>query len=95
MPSILNDAIKDRNICSSETLGLREGFFSGAMLPIYHISPDKFPNVDKSLGPEMKSTGEAIYFIKDLKDPFCHCEARLCGPWQKQVYGERSMYLSR
>jgi len=57
------------------------------------MNTDKFPNVDKSLGPEMKSTGEAIYFIKDLKDPFCHCEARLCGPWQ--VYGERSMYLSR
>ena len=51
--------------------------------------------MDKSLGLEMKSTSEAIYFIKDLKDPFCHCEARLCGPWQKQVYGERSMYLSR
>ena len=30
----------------------------------------------------MKSTGEAIYFIKDLKDPFFG-----------QVYGERSMYL--
>ena len=29
----------------------------------------KFPNVEKELGPEMKSTGEAIYFIKDLKDP--------------------------
>ena len=29
----------------------------------------KFPNVNKELGPEMKSTGEAIYFIKDLKDP--------------------------
>jgi len=28
----------------------------------------KFPNVNKELGPEMKSTGEAIYFIKDLKD---------------------------
>ena len=40
--------------------------------------------MDKSLGPEMKSTGEAIYFIKDLKDPFF-----------RQVYGERSMYLSR
>ncbi len=41
----------------------------------------------------MKSTGERST-IKDLKDPF-HCEARLCGPWQRQVYGERSMYLSR
>jgi carbamoyl-phosphate synthase large subunit len=48
------------------------------------FSFDKFPNVDKSLGPEVKSTGEAIYFIKDLKDPFF-----------RQVYGERSMYLSR
>ena len=28
--------------------------------------------------------GRAIYFIKDLKDPFF-----------RQVYGERSMYLSR
>ncbi len=43
----------------------------------------------------MKNTGEAIYFIKDLKDPFCHCAARLCGPWQRQVYEERSMNLSR
>ena len=30
----------------------------------------KFPNVDKQLGPEMKSTGEAIRFIKDLNDPY-------------------------
>jgi hypothetical protein len=49
--------------------------------------------VDKSLGPKRKSTGSltaggwAIYFIKDLKDLFWHCEARLCGPWQ--VYGRR------
>jgi carbamoyl-phosphate synthase large subunit len=28
----------------------------------------KFPNVNKELGPEMKSTGESIYFIKDTKD---------------------------
>ena len=81
---MLNDAIKDLSICSSETLGLREGFFSAAMAPRYRIQPVKVPNVDKSLGPEMKSTGEAIYFIKDLKDPFF-----------RQVYGERSMYLSR
>jgi len=50
----------------------------------------------------MKSTGEAIYFIKALKEEpapdfdagFCHCETRLCGAWQRQVYGER-MYLSK
>jgi len=34
------------------------------------FSFDKFPKVDKRLGPEMKSTGEAIRFIKDLKDPY-------------------------
>ena len=54
----------------------------------------KFPDVDKSFGPEIEHD-EAIYFIKDLKDLFRHCEARHCGPWQRQVYGERSMYLSR
>ncbi|MBL7982142.1 MAG: hypothetical protein JNL52_10090 [Flavobacteriales bacterium] len=53
-------------------------------VPVFSPPYGGFPNVDKSLGPEMKSTGEAIYFIKDLKDPFF-----------RQVYGERSMYLSR
>ena len=56
----------------------------GYAIKVPVFSFDKLPNVDKSLGPEMKSTGEAIYFIKDLKDPFF-----------RQVYGERSMYLSR
>ena len=31
---------------------------------------EKFPGVSKELGPEMKSTGEAIHFIKDLRDPY-------------------------
>ncbi len=48
------------------------------------FSFDKFPNVNKQLGPEMKSTGEAIRFIKDLNDP-------LFRQWSK----EKSMYLSR
>ena len=34
------------------------------------FSFEKFPHVDKRLGPEMKSTGEAIRFIDDLTDPF-------------------------
>ncbi|MDG5767440.1 carbamoyl-phosphate synthase large subunit [Balneolales bacterium ANBcel1] len=29
---------------------------------------DKFPEVKKELGPEMKSTGETIYFLKDFQD---------------------------
>jgi len=32
------------------------------------FSFNKFPNVNKQLGPEMKSTGESILFIDDLKD---------------------------
>lgn len=37
IPSMLNDAINERNICSSVTLGLRESFFSGAMLLRYYM----------------------------------------------------------
>jgi len=54
------------------------------MMPRYDRSHYQFPNLDKSLGPEMKNTGEAIHFIKDLRDPFF-----------REVYAERSMYLSR
>jgi carbamoyl-phosphate synthase large subunit len=48
------------------------------------FSFNKFPNVNKELGPEMKSTGEAIRFIKDLRDPYF-----------RQLYKDRSMYLSK
>lgn len=48
------------------------------------FSFDKFPNVNKELGPEMKSTGEAIRFIADLTDPFF-----------REMYSKKSMYLSR
>jgi carbamoyl-phosphate synthase large subunit len=44
----------------------------------------KFPEVKKELGPEMRSTGEAIRFIKDLEDPYF-----------RQLYKEKSMYLSK
>jgi carbamoyl-phosphate synthase large subunit len=48
------------------------------------FSFNKFPNVNKELGPEMKSTGEAIRFIKNLRDPYF-----------RQLYKDRSMYLSK
>lgn len=51
-------------------------------IPVF--SHDKFPEVTKELGPEMKSTGEAIQFITDLHDEF----------FQK-IYSERNLYLSR
>jgi carbamoyl-phosphate synthase large subunit len=44
----------------------------------------KFPGVNKTLGPQMKSTGEAIYFIKNLKDPLF-----------RKLYSERNYYLSK
>ena len=48
------------------------------------FSFDKFPEVEKQLGPEMKSTGESIRFIKDLEDPYF-----------RHLYKEKSMYLSK
>jgi carbamoyl-phosphate synthase large subunit len=48
------------------------------------FSFNKFPGVSKELGPEMKSTGEAIRFIKNLRDPYF-----------RQLYKDRSMYLSK
>lgn len=48
------------------------------------FSFDKFPEVKKELGPEMKSTGEAIRFIKTLEDPYF-----------RHLYKEKSMYLSK
>ncbi|HAY36894.1 MAG TPA: carbamoyl-phosphate synthase large subunit, partial [Bacteroidetes bacterium] len=48
------------------------------------FSWDKFPEVRKELGPEMKSTGEAIAFIKDFDD------AHFRKPFEM-----RNLYLSR
>jgi carbamoyl-phosphate synthase large subunit len=48
------------------------------------FSFDKFPNVNKTLGPEMKSTGESIYFIDDLMDDYF-----------MDIYSERNLYLSK
>ncbi len=59
---------------------VKKGF--AIKIPVFSFS--KFPNVNKELGPEMKSTGEGIYFIDDLTDDF----------FQK-VYSERNLYLSR
>lgn len=51
-------------------------------VPVFSYS--KFPEVKKELGPEMKSTGEAIYFIDDLMDDYF-----------LKIYAERNLYLSR
>ena len=48
------------------------------------FSFNKFPNVNKQLGPEMKSTGESILFIDSLKDDEFY-----------NLYSRRKMYLSK
>ena len=56
----------------------------GYAIKVPVFSFEKFPNVDKNLGPEMKSTGEMIYYIKDLNDPYF-----------RDLDSKRSMFLSR
>ncbi|MCB0557858.1 MAG: carbamoyl-phosphate synthase large subunit [Lewinellaceae bacterium] len=56
----------------------------GFAIKVPVFSFDKFPNVDKNLGPEMKSTGEAIRYIRDLSDPFF-----------RELDRQRYMYLTR
>ena len=48
------------------------------------FSFNKFPNVNKKLGPEMKSTGESILFIENLRDDQFY-----------DLYARRKMYLSK
>jgi carbamoyl-phosphate synthase large subunit len=57
---------------------------NGWAIKIPVFSFNKFPDVNKELGPEMKSTGEAIYFIDSLRDEYFH-----------KVFSERNLYLSR
>lgn len=51
-------------------------------IPVF--SYEKFPEVNKELGPEMKSTGEGIRFIPNLRDPFF-----------RKIHSERNLYLSK
>ena len=48
------------------------------------FSFNKFPDVNKQLGPEMKSTGESILFIENLKDDDFY-----------NLYSRRKMYLTK
>jgi carbamoyl-phosphate synthase large subunit len=74
---VMLDAAKLKDFTFEKKL---EGF--AIKEPVFSF--DKFVGVSRDLGPEMKSTGEAIRFIKDLRDPYF-----------RQLYKERSMHLSR
>ena len=56
----------------------------GYAIKIPVFSHNKFPEINKELGPEMKSTGEAIHFIDSLQDEFF-----------LNIYSERNLYLSK
>ena len=58
--------------------------YSGYAIKEPVFSFNKFPNVNKQLGPEMKSTGESILFIDNLQDDKFH-----------DLYSRRKMYLSK
>ncbi len=70
----------DRKLSDYEFEEKLEGFAIKEPVFSFH----KFPNVNKELGPEMKSTGEAIYFIKDTKDPYF-----------RKLFKEKSRFLSK
>ena len=57
---------------------------NGYAIKIPVFSYEKFPEVKKELGPEMKSTGEGILFIDSLKDPYF-----------LKIFSERNMHLSK
>jgi carbamoyl-phosphate synthase large subunit len=56
----------------------------GYAIKVPVFSYEKFPEIQKELGPEMKSTGEAIYFIDSLQDEYF-----------QNIYSERNLYLSK
>jgi carbamoyl-phosphate synthase large subunit len=56
----------------------------GYAIKVPVFSYEKFPEIQKELGPEMKSTGEAIYFIDTLQDEYF-----------QNIYSERNLYLSK
>ena len=70
----------DKKVKDFDFKPVKKGF--AIKIPVFSFN--KFPNVNKELGPEMKSTGEGIYFIDDLTDDFF-----------LKVYSERNLYLSR
>jgi carbamoyl-phosphate synthase large subunit len=72
--------LREKKVSDFKFAPKRQGY--AIKIPVF--SYEKFPEVKKELGPEMKSTGEAIRFIKDLRDPYF-----------RQVYSERNLYLSK
>ncbi len=72
--------LRDKKVTDFDFNPQLEGF--AIKQPVFSFN--KFPNVDKKLGPEMKSTGESILFIDNLRDDQFY-----------DLYARRKMYLSK
>jgi carbamoyl-phosphate synthase large subunit len=72
--------IGDRTLKDFNIKPVKKGF--AIKQPVFSFN--KFPNVNKELGPEMKSTGEAILFVENTKDPLF-----------RDLYNQKSRFLSR
>ena len=70
----------DKKLKDFDINPVKEGF--AIKQPVFSFN--KFPNVNKELGPEMKSTGEAILFVGSTKDPIF-----------RDLYNQKSRFLSR
>ncbi len=82
--NIATKVMLGRKLDEFREAGLLESSLTGYAVKEPVFSWDKFPEVRKELGPEMKSTGEAIAFIDDFDD-----EAF------KKPFEMRNLYLSR
>jgi len=71
-------------IATFRAMGMLESSLKGFAIKEPVFSWDKFPEVSKELGPEMKSTGEAIVFVDTLRDEHF-----------QRPYEMRNLYLSR
>ncbi len=81
--------VATRVMLGEKLAGFREAGLLASHLEGYAVkepvfSWEKFPEVPKELGPEMKSTGEAIAFVDDLTDEHF-----------ARPYEMRNLYLSR
>jgi carbamoyl-phosphate synthase large subunit len=72
--------IGDKKLKDFDINPVKKGF--AIKQPVFSFN--KFPNVNKELGPEMKSTGEAILFVESTKDPLF-----------RDLYNQKSRFLSR
>ncbi|MEM6648254.1 MAG: carbamoyl-phosphate synthase large subunit, partial [Bacteroidota bacterium] len=84
IPKIATKVILGEKLADFRERGELESDLVGYAIKEPVFSWDKFPEVPKELGPEMKSTGEAIAFIDKLTDDHF-----------KRPYKMRNLYLSR